>query len=178
VQTQEGQWYTMRIQPYRTLENVIEGAVLTFVEITEQKELHMALCENEEKLSALFQILPVGVSVLDAKGKIVYVNPALEKMLELAPAGLLGSDATQQKCLRPDRTPMPPEEFAGARAEQARRAVHHIETGLVKENGRVVWTDMSAVPLTLPGWKMVIVTFDLTSRQCAEATQPKPGDAQ
>jgi two-component system CheB/CheR fusion protein len=178
VQTQEGQWYAMRIQPYRTLENVIEGAVLTFVEITEQKELHMALRENEEKLSALFQILPVGVSVLDAKGKIVYVNPALEKMLDVARAGLLGSDATQQKYLRPDGTPMPAEEFAGARAEQERRAVHHIETGLMKENGRVVWTDMSAVPLTLPGWRVVIVTFDLTSRQCAEVTQPRPGDTQ
>ncbi len=42
VQTQEGQWFQMRIQPYRTLENVIEGAVLTFVDITEQKKLQMA----------------------------------------------------------------------------------------------------------------------------------------
>jgi PAS domain S-box-containing protein len=178
VQTQEGQWYAMRIQPYRTLENVIEGAVLTFVEITEQKELHMALRENEEKLSALFQILPVGVSVLDAKGKIVYVNPALEKMLDVARTGLLGSDATQQKYLRPDGTPMPAEEFAGARAEQEQRAVPHVETGVVKEDGGVVWTDVSAVPLTLPGWRVVIVTFDLPSRQRAETTQPRPGDAQ
>jgi two-component system CheB/CheR fusion protein len=178
VQTQEGQWYAMRIQPYRTLENVIEGAVLTFVEITEQKELHTALRENEKKLSALFQILPVGVSVLDAKGKIVYVNPALERMLDVTPAGLLGSDATLQKYLRPDGTPMPAEEFAGARAEQERRAVPHVETGLVKEDGSVVWTDVSAVPLALPDWRMVIVTFDLTSRQCAEATQPRLGEAQ
>jgi len=108
VQTQEGQWYGMRIQPYRTLENVIEGAVLTFVEITEQKELHMALRENEEKLSALFQILPVGVSVLDAKGKIVYVNPALERMLGVTRAGLLVamprgrsiSDRMERRCRR------------------------------------------------------------------------------
>jgi two-component system CheB/CheR fusion protein len=178
VQTQEGQWYTMRIQPYRTLENVIEGVVLTFVEITEQKELHMALRENEEKLSALFQILPVGVSVLDAKGKIVYVNPALERMLDVTRAPLIGSDATQQKYLRPDGTPMPVEEFAGARAVQEKRAVHHVETGFVKGNGRVVWTDVSAVPLTLPGWRVVIVTFDLPSRQRAEVTQPRLGDAQ
>jgi two-component system, chemotaxis family, CheB/CheR fusion protein len=34
VQTAEGRWYTMRIQPYRTMDNVIEGAVLTFVDIT------------------------------------------------------------------------------------------------------------------------------------------------
>ena len=37
VQTKEGVWYLMRIRPYRTLENVIEGAVITFTEITEMK---------------------------------------------------------------------------------------------------------------------------------------------
>jgi two-component system CheB/CheR fusion protein len=178
VQTQERQWYAMRIQPYRTLENVIEGAVLTFVEITEQKELHTALRENEEKLSALFQILPVGVSVLDAKGKIVYVNPALERMLDVTRAGLLGSDDTRQKYLRSDGTPMPAEEFAGARAEQERRAVPHVETGVVKEDGSVVWTDVSAVPLALPDWRVVIVTFDLTARRLTEETLQKPGDVQ
>ncbi len=38
VQTDDKKWYTMRIQPYRTLENVIEGAVITFIEITEAKQ--------------------------------------------------------------------------------------------------------------------------------------------
>jgi two-component system CheB/CheR fusion protein len=35
VQSKSGRWYTMRIQPYRTVENVIEGAVITFVDSTE-----------------------------------------------------------------------------------------------------------------------------------------------
>lgn len=39
VQTTAGIWYSMRIQPYRTLNNVIEGAVLTFVDINEVKRL-------------------------------------------------------------------------------------------------------------------------------------------
>ncbi|MDO8737674.1 chemotaxis protein CheB [Candidatus Deferrimicrobium sp.] len=43
VQSKAGQWYQMHIQPYRTLKNIIEGAVLTFVEITRQKELLEAL---------------------------------------------------------------------------------------------------------------------------------------
>ena len=178
VRTQEGQWYQMRIQPYRTLDNVIEGAVLTFVEITEQKELQTALRESQEKLSALFQILPVGVSVLDAKGKIVYVNPALETMLDVTRAGLLGGDATRHRFLRPDGTPMPAEEFAGARAEREQRPVPHVETGVVKEDGSVVWTDVSAVPLALPGWRVVIVTFDLTARRRSEETLQKSGHAQ
>jgi two-component system CheB/CheR fusion protein len=43
VQTTTGPWYTMRIQPYRTQENVIEGAVITFVDITEKKRIEAAL---------------------------------------------------------------------------------------------------------------------------------------
>lgn len=35
VQTKEGNWYSIRIQPYRTLNNVIEGAVISFVSISE-----------------------------------------------------------------------------------------------------------------------------------------------
>ncbi len=43
VQTLEHKWYTMRILPYRTLDNVIEGAVITFVDITEVVTIREAL---------------------------------------------------------------------------------------------------------------------------------------
>jgi two-component system, chemotaxis family, CheB/CheR fusion protein len=41
VQTGEGLWYTMRILPYRTLENIIMGAVLTFVDISDRKTIEL-----------------------------------------------------------------------------------------------------------------------------------------
>jgi two-component system CheB/CheR fusion protein len=37
VRTREGRWYLNRVIPYRTLDNVIDGVVLTFTDITEQK---------------------------------------------------------------------------------------------------------------------------------------------
>jgi two-component system CheB/CheR fusion protein len=43
VQTTGNKWYAMRIMPYRTMDNVIEGAVITFVEITEAKKMQQAL---------------------------------------------------------------------------------------------------------------------------------------
>ena len=49
VKSRNGQWYQMKIQPYRTVQNVIEGAVLTFVEITREKELLEALRESERR---------------------------------------------------------------------------------------------------------------------------------
>jgi len=43
IPTTEGRWYSMRIMPYRTLTNIIQGAVITFVDITAAKELESRL---------------------------------------------------------------------------------------------------------------------------------------
>ena len=43
IRSRDGQWYTVRIMPYRTHENVIQGAVITFVDITAAKELEARL---------------------------------------------------------------------------------------------------------------------------------------
>ncbi|MDQ4625690.1 chemotaxis protein CheB [Janthinobacterium lividum] len=43
VQTKNGRWYNVRIMPYRTVENVIDGVVVTFINITESKVLEAQL---------------------------------------------------------------------------------------------------------------------------------------
>jgi two-component system CheB/CheR fusion protein len=43
VQTIDGNWFAMRILPYRTLDNVIEGVVITFVDISEMKRAEAVL---------------------------------------------------------------------------------------------------------------------------------------
>ena len=46
VGTNDGRWYRVRIMPYRTQDNVIDGVVITFIDISEirklQEELHRA----------------------------------------------------------------------------------------------------------------------------------------
>jgi two-component system CheB/CheR fusion protein len=51
VMTTNGMWFTLRIQPYRTLENVIEGAVITFMDITEIVKTREALREANHLLN-------------------------------------------------------------------------------------------------------------------------------
>ncbi len=50
VQTREGKFYSLHILPYRTLDNVIEGAVITFVDITDMVNIREALRKANELL--------------------------------------------------------------------------------------------------------------------------------
>ena len=43
IASNDGHWFTVRIMPYRTLSNVIQGVVITFVDITVAKELELRL---------------------------------------------------------------------------------------------------------------------------------------
>jgi two-component system CheB/CheR fusion protein len=48
VETKTGAWFLMRIRPYRTLENAIEGAVITFVDVTERKRIEDELRRSRD----------------------------------------------------------------------------------------------------------------------------------
>jgi PAS domain-containing protein len=51
VRTNESWWYLMRIMPYRTAENVIDGLVLTFVDINPVKKAEQELAAAKERLA-------------------------------------------------------------------------------------------------------------------------------
>ena len=59
VQTTEEKWYTMRLQPYHTIDNVIEGAVITFVDITERKRVEDTLQKAFDEIKTLRGIVPI-----------------------------------------------------------------------------------------------------------------------
>ena len=50
ISTKNGCWYEVRIMPYRTLENKIDGLVLTLTDITRAKELEAALRQTQTGL--------------------------------------------------------------------------------------------------------------------------------
>jgi two-component system CheB/CheR fusion protein len=50
VTTRDGRWFSMRIMPYRTLENMIDGVVMTFVDITVSKTLEAELRKTQADL--------------------------------------------------------------------------------------------------------------------------------
>ncbi len=99
VQTHSGHWYNMRVMPYRTIDNRIDGAVLTFSSINEQKNaqniLKSAILESEqskELVSALFDLLPDPMVVLDKDCRIVIGNNGFFKLTKMDPKVVFGAD--------------------------------------------------------------------------------------
>jgi two-component system CheB/CheR fusion protein len=82
VRTQTATWYLLRIRPYRTLENVIEGAVITFTDITEIKKAKAALRESEDlrRLAVVVRDAYDAIAVQDLEGRIQAWNPGAERM--------------------------------------------------------------------------------------------------
>jgi two-component system CheB/CheR fusion protein len=50
ISTRDGRWFTVRIMPYRTLDDRIDGVVITFADITVAKTLEAKLRDNQSVL--------------------------------------------------------------------------------------------------------------------------------
>ncbi|MCM2314068.1 MAG: PAS domain-containing protein [Thermoanaerobaculia bacterium] len=77
LQTRNGSWFLLQIRPYRTLENVIEGAVITFFDITEMRKLRALAAETEElrKLALIARDMRDAMTVQSLGGRILAWNP-------------------------------------------------------------------------------------------------------
>ena len=82
VQTPEPKNYTMRILPYRTLDNVIEGAVITFADITDMVRTREALHKANEllRLAVVVRDAHDAITVQDLDGHIIAWNPGAVRM--------------------------------------------------------------------------------------------------
>ena len=60
VATRDGRWLMMRLRPYRTVEDRIDGVVLSFVDITSRREAQQNLAESEARYRRLFEAMDEG----------------------------------------------------------------------------------------------------------------------
>jgi two-component system CheB/CheR fusion protein len=83
VQASDGRWYTMRVQPYRTLDNVIEGAVITFEDITALKQTEATLraaAADLRRLAVVVKDARDAITVQDLEGRVQAWNPAAARI--------------------------------------------------------------------------------------------------
>jgi two-component system CheB/CheR fusion protein len=73
--------FTLRIRPYRTVDNVIDGVVMTFVDITQRQASSAALKRTEAYLRLLIDSVADGIYCVDREGRTTLCNTAFLRML-------------------------------------------------------------------------------------------------
>jgi two-component system CheB/CheR fusion protein len=98
VRTTGGKWHTMRILPYRTLDNVIEGAVISFIEITEAVQAREALHKANDmlRLAVVVRDAHDAITVQDMDGRILAWNPGATRLYGWSEAEALAMNVRQR----------------------------------------------------------------------------------
>jgi two-component system, chemotaxis family, CheB/CheR fusion protein len=92
VSSRDGNCFRMRVFPYRTTGNVIDGVVITLVDITELKQVEGALRASEERGHSILKVAGDGIYEIGISGKIVFANEIFAKMFGFTAEELIGKD--------------------------------------------------------------------------------------
>ncbi len=175
VRSKDGHDYIVRVHPYRTTTDRIEGAVMSFFDITSRRAAEDALRASEARLSSVFDSLPLGACVMEADGVMRMSNRAMHRYL---PTGIMPSRNRERggrwRAWHADGQPLAFADFPGARALRGERVVPGIEMLYRQDDGREIWTQVASAPVSddtgcYTGEATVVITdIDLLKR--TEAT--------
>ena len=95
IPAKDGRWFSIRIMPYRTFDDRIDGLVITFINISDHKQVELKLQETDQMNSLLLNSSSDIIIKLSTDGKILEFNPAAEKFF-----GKKRTDAVNRNFIR------------------------------------------------------------------------------
>jgi PAS domain S-box-containing protein len=166
----QGRWIHQTIYPVvdangRTIQVAVYGT-----DVTERKNLEQILRVSETLYRTLFEVAPMGLTVSDTAGNIIQSNKKGQCLLGLSEAEHTSRtiDGREWSIVRTDGSTMPATEFASIKALKEGHLVENVEMGIVKDEGQTTWINVSAVPIPLEGYGVVVAYNDITDRLLAE----------
>ncbi|TVP69101.1 MAG: PAS domain-containing protein [Leptolyngbya sp. LCM1.Bin17] len=90
IQDQDGRWYDLRIRPYRTLDNRIDGAVVVLVDIDSLKRSSEQLRQARDYADAIVQTVREALVVLDHDLRVVTANRQFYQTFQVSPGDTEG----------------------------------------------------------------------------------------
>jgi len=95
IPTNDGRWFSIRIMPYRTYDDRIDGLVITFIDLFDLKQMEVKLHETEQMNRLLLNSSPDVIIKLSTDWKILEFNQEAEKYF-----GKKQKDAVNQNYLQ------------------------------------------------------------------------------
>ncbi len=92
VATRDGRQFSVRTIPYRTLENRIDGVVITFTDITAFRSLERESSEARTYAEAIVTTIREPLLVLDGTMRVVSANRSFYTMLRVSPGEVEGRE--------------------------------------------------------------------------------------
>lgn len=90
IKSRDDRWYTMKAMPYRTGNNIIDGVVITFTDITDIKASNQKLMFT----SSVIEQTPTSICITDKHGKIEFANARFRKHLGIEQEQIENTDKT------------------------------------------------------------------------------------
>lgn len=101
--------------------------------------------KSEDQMQALFQALPIGITMIDQDGSILHANSISENILGVSTDEHKNRLLQSQKwtIIRPDGSLMPVEEYPASRALAGEELVQSVIMGVKRPTGDTVWISTS-----------------------------------
>ncbi len=162
VETADQRWHLMRMLPYRTADNHIDGVVLTFQDITEHRRSDLQVRQSEERLRLLIDsALDYAIFTITDEGTIDSWNAGAERMFGYRAEEIIGEPA--------EILFTPEDRAAGAAArelDEARRNGRAADERYhMRKNGARFFCSGVTRRLGLRGLGFAKIARDLTSRE-------------
>ena len=90
VQSGDGLWYNMRILPYRTADNAIDGVVITYADITALKRTEARVQEARDFAESIIATIREPLVVLDDELRITSASRSFYQLFQAKPADTEG----------------------------------------------------------------------------------------
>jgi two-component system CheB/CheR fusion protein len=175
VATRDGRWFIVRTMPYRTLDNRIDGVVITFTDITTSRTLQAKLRETLALYQAPFERIGEGVMIQDSGGSVTFVNAAAERILGLSRDRMHERSPCDpfSQAIHEDGSSFPIGDCPATVALATGAPAENVVMGILNPSSHQrVWINMNATPVTLPGEErpshVYVIFHDITEGRAVQ----------
>jgi PAS domain S-box-containing protein len=170
ARSRAGRWYEVRMRPYRTVEDKIDGVVITFVDVTERLNVEQALRESANQLKQQKRVVELSrepISIWNFDDGIIEWNRGCEELYGYAREEALGQPREQLLATR-----VVGSSFKEMKARLVVDGSWSGELRLSAKDGRALTVEARLDLEVVDGRRLVLESIrDITQRKILQARQ-------